>query len=333
MANAHCVCPRFVADNIKNPGIYTDVFIGQLLQSDDQIVLDREESLVSAYLNAVKADAEAFQNFTVWKKLLDSQPQGKILLSNSGNALNFSEAVFNTISKAITRNDKAIIAADNNHYASLFPKIETGGINLLSLCSLQARPIEIPLQKIIGYSKFEIDLGWVLERIGRTCRKKYSEDDHNDHVRDLLDAKGYTLRDQTREGSSATGVSAGELDLAVINCGNLYTIIEAMKLATMKESYIDEHYRKLTTNYNPLAVKRTYLVTYYTGKNFHGWWLKYKKYIQTLDPLKFTDKEHSCNDSTEEIETNLHGLKKLYHHITIEGQRSICVHYAIKIEE
>lgn len=333
MANAHCVCPRFVADNIKNPSIYTDIFIGQLLQSNDQIVLDREESLVTAYLNAVKADAEAFQNFTVWKKLLDSQPQGKVLLSNSGNSQNSSEAVFNTISQAITRHDKAIIAADNNHYASLFTKIETSGINLLSLCSLQSRPITVPLQKIIGHTKFESDLGWILERIGRTCRKKYSEDDDNDHVRDLLDAKGYTLRDQTREGNSATGISAGELDLAIMNCGNLYTIIEAMKLATMKESYIDEHYRKLITNYNPLSVKRTYLITYYTGKNFYGWWDKYRKYIDTLDPMKLTDKEQSSNDSIEEVETSLNGLKKLYHHITIEGQRSICVHYAIRIEE
>jgi hypothetical protein len=287
---------------------------------------------VSAYLDAVKGDAEAFQNFTIWKKLLDAQPQGKMLLSNSGDASNNSETVFNTISQAITRHDKAIIAADNNHYAMLFDKIELGGINLLNLNSLRAHPIAVPIQKIIGFTKFEDDLGWVLERIGRTCRKAYSEDDDNDHVRDLLDAKGYTLRDQTREGNSATGVSAGELDLAIFSCGGLYTIIEAMKLATMKESYINEHYRKLTTNYNPLAVKRTYLITYYTGKNFQGWWGKYKEYITSLDALKITHKEHSSNDSTEEIETDLHGLKKLYHHITIEGERSICVHYAIRIE-
>ncbi|MBZ9780797.1 hypothetical protein K9857_04420 [Pseudomonas sp. REP124] len=332
MANAHCVCPKFLQDNIRNSTVYTDVFIGQLLHSDDQIVLDREEILVSAYLNAVKEDPEAFQNFMIWKKLLDSRPQGKMLLSNSGEASTSVEVVYNTISQAITRHDKVIIAADNNHYAALFSLIEKGGINLLNLNSFQARPIAIPNKKLIGFSKFENDLDWVLERIGRTCRKSYSEDDDNDHVRDLLDAKGYSIKDQTREGRSATGLSAGELDLAVMNCGSLYTIIEAMKLSTMRESYIDEHYRKLITNYNPLSVKRTYLVTYYTGKNFHDWWRKYKDYITTMDIKKVTDKEKSSNDSTEEQETDLHGLKKLHNHITVEGEHSVCAHYAVRID-
>lgn len=332
MANAHCVCPKFLQENIRNSTVYTEVFIGQLLQSEDQIVLDREEILVSAYLNAVKGDPEAFQNFVIWKKLLDSQPQGKMLLSNSGSASNSFEVVYNTISQAVTRHDKVIIAADNNHYAALFGSIVSGGINLLNLNSFRVHPVAIPNKRLVGFAKFESDLDWVLERIGRTCRKSYSEDDDNDHVRDLLDAKGYSVKDQTREGRSSTGLSAGELDLAIMSCGSLYTIIEAMKLSTMRESYIDEHYRKLITNYNPLSVKRTYLVTYYTGKNFQDWWRKYRDYIAAMSVGKITIKEGSSNNSIEELETDLHGLKKLYNYITIEGEPSVCVHYAIRIE-
>lgn len=332
MANAHCICPKFIQQHIKDPVTYTNVFVGQFLNSDDQIVLDHDEILTSEYLLSIKDDLEAFQNYTVWMKLLGAQPQGKTLMATPTSVSNSFETVFSTISSAVTRHDKAIIASDNNHYGAFIQEIEAKGINLLNLNSLTKRPIQIANQRIIGHSKFEGDFDWILERIGRTCRKTYSEDDDNDHVRDLLDAKGYTVRDQTREGKSASGKSAGELDILIENCGHLYTVIEALKLSTLRESYIDEHYLKLTTNYNPMSVKRTYLVTYYTGKNFTEWWRKYSEYISTLAPAKISKRPDTINISTEEISTNLHSLRKLYNHISIEGELSVCVHYAIRIE-
>jgi len=332
MANAHCICPKFLEAHIKDPLTYTNVFVGQFLESPDQIVFDHQEVLASEYLNSVKDDQDAFQNYNVWKKLLDAQPQGKTLISNAHCTSSSFETVFNTINSAITRHDKAIVTCDNNHYGPFIGKIQSNGINLLNLNNLNCRPIQVPNQRIIGHTNFENDLDWVLERTGRTCRKKYSEDDDNDHVRDLLDAKGYSVRDQTREGRSASGKSSGELDILIENCGHLYTVIEAMKLSTMKESYIDEHYLKLTTNYNPMSVKRTYLVTYYTGKNFADWWRKYVDYISTLAPSKISSRTDTKNLSTEEADTKLHGLKKLYNHISIAGELSTCVHYAVRIE-
>ena len=75
MANAHCICPKFLEEHIKDPTTYTNVFVGQFLNSADQIVFDHQEVLASEYLNLVKDDQDAFQNYNVWKKLLDAQPQ------------------------------------------------------------------------------------------------------------------------------------------------------------------------------------------------------------------------------------------------------------------
>lgn len=332
MANAHCICPNFIREHIKDPFAYTKVFMGCLLQSDDQIVLDQQELLANEYLKVIKDDTEAFQNYSIWKMLLDSSAQGKKLISTPDTHTELSDTVLHTLLSAITNHDKSIIAFDNNHYEKQIDTISRERINLLNLNNLLNTPIDCKNKKILGFSKFESDLEWVLERIGRTCRKSFSEDSDNDHLRDLLEAKEYSIKDQTREGSSASGIGAGEVDLLIQNNGRLYTIIEAMKLASLKESYIDEHYLKLTTNYNPLSVKRTFLITYYTGKSFITWWQKYYQYISTLPAKKISSRPNTQNLSIDEIDSQLHGLKKLYHHISIDGELSTCVHYAIRLE-
>lgn len=46
-----------------------------------------------------------------------------------------------------------------------------------------------------------------------------SEDQRNDFIRDILETSGYSsgyeVRDQTRQGKSATGKNSGEVDLLV----------------------------------------------------------------------------------------------------------------------
>lgn len=43
-----------------------------------------------------------------------------------------------------------------------------------------------------------------------------SEDRRNTYVRDLLDEKGYVVRDQTRHGLSPQGKDAGKVDISIL---------------------------------------------------------------------------------------------------------------------
>lgn len=50
-------------------------------------------------------------------------------------------------------------------------------------------------------------------------------------MRDLLDEKGYVVRDQTRHGLSPQGKDAGKVDISIFKEGKTYTLIEALNLS------------------------------------------------------------------------------------------------------
>ena len=332
MALAQCICPTFFEAHFKDPVASSEIFFKRLLGSTDQIIFDSKEFLLSAYLDFVKDDVAAFQCFKVWKAMLDSKPQGKVLISYPDAFKSREQYVVSTLLSAVTCGDKAIVTADNNHYKELLDVILSNKVNLLNRHSFSDMDLPLTYQKIRGFSKFESDLSWVLQRVGRACRKSFDEDANNDYLRDLLSAKNYDIKDQTRAGLSMSGQGPGELDIMVESSGTIFTIIEAMKLNSLRESYINEHYKKLIHNYNPLSVKRTYLVTYYTGKNFTQWWAKYKAYISDIDPQIISAQQKVENIDIEEKDTDLLSLKQMYHHIQIEGNNALCVHYAIRID-
>ena len=73
-----------------------------------------------------------------------------------------------------------------------------------------------------------------------------SEDRRNTYVRDLLDEKGYVVRDQTRHGLSPQGKDAGKVDISIFKEGKTYTLIEALNLSCLSKKYIDTHLDKLS---------------------------------------------------------------------------------------
>ncbi|MHB0824871.1 hypothetical protein ACYCFL_04485 [Stutzerimonas nitrititolerans] len=334
MANAHVICPTFFGQNIKNPNT-SHILFGKILASDDQIVLDREERLMYEYLDSVKDDIGAFEKYKAWISLLNDAAQGKKLISSSLDSTRRQEVVVNTIYQAITTRDKSIIVHDTNCYSDFIDEINRQRINMFQLHDLSCEILRKKFTKVIGYSAFEEDLFWALHRTARMSKKSWTENDVNDLLREMIASmgrtNGYDVRDQAREGESQSKKGAGELDLIIENNGFLYTILEAMRLNGIDSGYIQSHYSKLLTNYNPLGVYRTYLISYYTGTNFDGWWAKYQKLITETHASDFTGVSSSHTEEVVCPMPKYHNLRHLQHLFRCFGKIYICTHFGINI--
>lgn len=101
----------------------------------------------------------------------------------------------------------------------------------------------------------------------------------NDAMRDLLDALGHDVTDQTRQGTSSGGIEAGEVDLLVKLDKLKFAIIEALKLESIVEKNISTHIDKIY-GYDTLGCEYNYLIVYAKCKNFSQFWEKYRSFIK-----------------------------------------------------
>lgn len=334
MPNANCICPDFVSGHISDPLIFQTVFIGSLLLSDDQIILDAEGRLEEAYTQSVSDNTAAFELLKVWKSILAVKSDGKILkttsIINADN--NVYDLVFDVTKKAISTFNKIIISYDNNTYKDYLDEMLTRRISLYNLQNISSgNCIETVLMKKFSFDSLISDLSYVLHLLGRTNNKGNTEDHFNDHVRNMLKCKEYEVLDQTREGTSLSGISAGELDLVIENNGFLACIIEAMKLTSLDVKYINNHYEKLLKQYNPLQISNTALITYYMGKDFDSWWDRYVKHIEEIEIKDIGLPKESLVINTKKEKTPYGRLKQLIQYLDISGNRVCCVHFAVAL--
>ncbi|WP_421239652.1 hypothetical protein [Aeromonas enteropelogenes] len=333
MSEALCICPNFISKHISNISTFTSVFMGSFINSSIQIVFDQAGRIKLEHLNAVQNDPSAFELYKVWSNAIEIEGTGKILNAAVANpaSSDIKSLIYNTISIAPTTFNKGVVVYDNNEYAEFVDELRRQRIELLNLQNLTPQAVNRLSRCDITYYDLEHDLAWVIQRLSRLSNRGLTEDDYNDYIRDLMLAKQYEVKDQSREGYSSSGVSAGELDLLIENKGHLFSIVEAMKLTSLDSTYINTHYQKLMRNYNPLSVKRTFMITYYEGSRFDGWWSRYVNYINELSPeLIGLDSEANVTH-VDELETPYLGLKKLTQHFTINHEHFACVHYAIKL--
>ena len=326
-----CICPDFISKNIGDTKIYIDIFVSRLAVSDNQIVFDQEEKLESAYINAVATNIDAYNNFKAWKALLDASASGKKLLSSSCGASAPNEVVYKTISSAATTFNKVILTTNNSHYSNFITKLKQQKIHIFNLNNISTQQNTHSPFKNLCHEETEEDLEWILQRLGRQNSKLVDEDSYNDYLRDMLLAKKYEVKDQTREGKSLSGKNAGEIDIIIEDRSDIFTIIEAMKLNALNKNYINDHYKKLISNYNPLGVKRTFLVTYYTGNHFSEWWDSYVDHINNLNLSNLTGLPQITSQKISETQTSYCSIKKAHHHFLIENENSICSHLAIQL--
>lgn len=138
-----------------------------------------------------------------------------------------------------------------------------------------------------------------LKNLVRAClnlqaRKHYvnaSEDERNDYVGDILSAIGYTVKDQTRRGSSATGKSSGEIDIFISKDGFPFTIVEAMNLTSVDTNIINTHLDKLFS-YDTAGTKFNVCLSYVKVADFASFWTKYATHVSNYNynlPLLSTD--------------------------------------------
>ena len=125
-------------------------------------------------------------------------------------------------------------------------------------------------------------------------RKLYStssEDERNDYICDILGAVGYTVKDQTRRGSSSTGINAGEVDMFISKDRLPFTVIEAMNLDSVNISYINQHLDKVFL-YDTSGNKFNVCLSYVKVADFNTFWDKYSAHVATYAytvPLLSTD--------------------------------------------
>lgn len=221
MPSAHCICPDFLSRNISDPMIFQQVFLGSFLTTDDQIILDAEGRLLLEYMESVREEQNAFGFFKTWRALLENRTDGKILLTPGTTQQNVKSLIIDIVSRAVTTFNKSIVVHDNNNYSPFISELNRQRISLLNLQNISGQNIINALRKKVTYDELDYDLRWILHRLTRLSNRGRTEDDYNDYIRDMMLSKKYEVRDQTREGISSSGLSAGELDLAIEDNGEL----------------------------------------------------------------------------------------------------------------
>lgn len=319
--------------HLRDTGTFLRIFMGFLLQPQNQIVLDEAGLIEKEYVTSISTDDAAYEKYKIWEMAIKSDIyQGKVLITSPGKYLSLHDYVVSSISCAITTNDKSILTLDNNLYSQHMDKLSRQRIHLFGVCHLNSDSSQSILGKHMSFTKLDYDIAWSLERLLRLHKKGHKEDDLNDLLREYLLAKDYDIKDQTREGLSSSGKSAGELDIIIEHNKSMYAIVEAMKLSQINKDYIFEHYKKMLVNYNPLDIKRLFLITYYEGKKFDDWWDSYTKYIDEITYNSLNPKAQDCFFSkTELIDTKFGNVKKLLHHGLANNESFNITHYAVRI--
>lgn len=154
------------------------------------------------------------------------------------------------------------------------------------------------------------------------------EDQKNDFIRDILETGGYQIKDQTRQGKSASGILSGEVDILLHDKGRPISIIEALNLNGLKEAYLDEHIDKVY-KYDTLGNAFNFLVSYVKVKDFGKFW---EKYIAHIRNYKYPY-ELVCVDDNITNEYDYADIRYISTIHNRNGKRTILDHICLKIME
>ena len=121
-----------------------------------------------------------------------------------------------------------------------------------------------------------------------------NEDTCNSYIRDLLEMRGYSCKDQTFHGISKTGKSYGELDILIRDKDrdvslSIYEAIKLQGFGKVEQDRLMEHLIRLLDNYNPEGFKNLFLTSYvsWSKDKFHAYVEDYYKFGQRDVGSKF----------------------------------------------
>lgn len=154
--------------------------------------------------------------------------------------------------------------------------------------------------------------------------KNCIEDVRNDYIRDLLLAQKYQVSDQTRQGTSQEGKSAGEIDILILENNKPYSLFEALNLDSLNRSYLDNHIDKIY-KYDTLGYRYNFIVSYVRIKDFNTFWTKYinhikeYKYPHPLDSVDENIDDRYCYPNLKIAATSLirNGMITTLYHICV----------------
>ncbi len=108
-----------------------------------------------------------------------------------------------------------------------------------------------------------------------------SENDRNTQIANLLEGRGYRVKDQTLRGITSGGKSAGELDIFVENGDGLpFSLIEALILNSLNKAYISLHLDKIFS-YDTVGIRdNNFILVYSESKNLDSLWTKYVEFVK-----------------------------------------------------
>jgi hypothetical protein len=331
--HAHCICPDFLYENINNL-----LLTNYILSKNTAFVIDNKGILFNHYTKLVSNDKNKYELLFALKTQIDNyycENKNKIILVDTNKINTINELIVDITKNARTLYDKSILTSNNEVFYDYIDELRSQRISvytinnidtLINTCIIEKQ------EKKLSYNKLDRDINYALDSLVRDYNINKKEDELNDLVRIILGNK-YNVKDQSREGISSSGISSGELDIVIEDDNRtLFTIIEAMRLSSIKKSTIDTHYKKLMTNYNPLGIKITYLITYYYGSKFNNWWESYKGYIENIPSELFNFDDIKLFELKEEKLKYLN-IKKAIHGFEIDGSQCHCIHYAVKLKE
>lgn len=174
---------------------------------------------------------------------------------------------------------------DLDEYRELMPQ------DLLELYDeAKQRDIEIQAKQTLlltTQEQLDEDIKFCCETVQADYTLIDAKENHiNDRIRDLLNAKNYKAKDQTRHGISAGGKDAGNVDVLIESDGEAIALIEALKVDSMKEKYIAKHIDKVF-GYDTKGFRKNYILCYAKMKNFQQFAEKYWDFIQRFS-YKYT---------------------------------------------
>ena len=156
----------------------------------------------------------------------------------------------------------------------------------------------------------------------------YGKDENtiNDGIRNQL-SMIYEVKDQTRQGVSASSKDAGEIDFMLYNGDYPVAIVEGLKLDGVNKDYLNTHIDKVLTNYDPIGCPLVYILIYATAIKFESFWDRIVDYLSGYSfPYDVVEAIHEISVAYTESRHAKAILKR--------SGKDVCVHlYAISMRQ
>ncbi|WP_455793492.1 hypothetical protein [Clostridium butyricum] len=159
--------------------------------------------------------------------------------------------------------------------------------------------------------------------------KNASEDQRNDYIRDILETNKYSVKDQTRQGTSNSGKASGEVDILIHEQGIPLTIIEALNLDSFKVDYLDTHIDKVY-KYDTLGNPYNFIISYVKVKDFKVFMDKYYQHIKNY---KYPYKLIRVDKKENEYFNKFPKIQIIITELNRDNKSTLLCHICVKIPE